>query len=149
MTLPRMNIAQVRTHIKTNSHLVMLQPSSASSYILSQSKPDLSFRLMGMADLNTFAEKLKARAANRQRFHSILSGDSARIEPETRFELLIDEGKSFLCTEDVVNKVAHVGMWHCRISLSAVRFADYLFCSSIDPSDKSLGYFHTVRFADF
>ena len=112
MTLPRMNIAQVRTHIKTNSHLAMLQLSSASSYILSQSKPDLSFRLMGMADLNTFAEKLKARAANRQRFHSILSRDSSHVWPETQLKFLIDERKSFLCTDDVVDKVAHVGMWH-------------------------------------
>jgi len=70
------------------------------------------------------------------------------MRPEARLEFLIDKRKPFLCTEDVVDKVAHVGMWHCRISVSAVRFADYLFCSSIDPSDKSLGYFHGVRFAD-
>ena len=31
---------------------------------------------------------------------------------------------------------------------SAVRFTDYAFISSIDPTDKSVGYFHFVRFAD-
>src|SRR5258706_15011621 len=73
-------------------------------------------------------------SSDRQRLHSILSSNSTHIGPEARLEFLIDKRKSFLCTEDALDKVAHVGMWHCRISVSTVRFADYLFCSSIDPS---------------
>jgi hypothetical protein len=83
-----------------------------------------------------------------QSFHAIFSGYSAHVWPKARFEFFVDERKSFLGTEDVMDQIAHVRVRHYGFSFSVVRFADYFVCSSKDPSDKSLGYFHVVRFAD-
>src|SRR5436190_3569730 len=80
-------------------------------------------------------------SADCQRFHSVLSCDSTHVGQEARFEILI-KGESLLRTEDVMNKVAHVGVWH-RCSPLFSRPLRGLFGSFVpSPSDKSLGYFH-------
>jgi len=46
------------------------------------------------------------RATNRQSLHTILSGDSANVRPEARFQFPVDEGKPSLRAEDIVYQIA-------------------------------------------
>jgi hypothetical protein len=47
---------------------------------------------------------------------------------------LIDERKSFLGTEDIVEDVAYVRVWHCQFPFSVVRSADYRIALRLIPA---------------